>query len=83
MAVSRTQAFQLRAGHKVAHMYSESTVYRYLTDPNLHIPKLWFQHNIDQILKLFGMDHKLTREDVFLGKFLPVLQPFDNTDKLI
>ncbi|KAI0317882.1 hypothetical protein OF83DRAFT_1171602 [Amylostereum chailletii] len=64
--VSRTQAFQLRAGHKVAHLYAESTVYRYLADPTLHVPKMWFQNNIDQILKLYGKEHKLTREDVFL-----------------
>lgn len=63
--MSRTQAFQLRSGHKVAHMYAESTVYRYMED--LSIPKKWFEANIDGILEEYGRDHKLTRGDVFLS----------------
>ncbi|KAI0049057.1 hypothetical protein FA95DRAFT_1538888 [Auriscalpium vulgare] len=60
---SRTQSFQLRAGHKVAYLYAETTMYRYLED--LAVPKKWFQANIDQIMKLYGRERQLTKEDVF------------------
>lgn len=63
--MSRTQSFQLRAGHKVAYLYAETTMYRYLE--NLDVPKKWFQANIDHIMKLYGREHQLTKEDLFLG----------------
>ncbi|KAI0027395.1 hypothetical protein K488DRAFT_90906, partial [Vararia minispora EC-137] len=62
--VSRTHAYQLRAGHKIAHLYAESTIYRYMED--LGVPKAWFIANIDQIMAIYGSAHKLTREDVLL-----------------
>ena len=65
--VSRTHSFQLRAGHKVAYIYAETTIFRYIT--NLDVPKKWFQSNIDHIMKLYGKEHRLTREDIFLGMF--------------
>ena len=63
--MSRTQPFQLREGHKVAYLYAETTLYRYMED--LHVPKQWFQASIDQIVNLYGREHKVTREDVYLG----------------
>jgi len=63
--VSRTHSFQLRAGHKVAYLYAETTMYRYIT--NLDVPKKWFQSNIDNIMKIYGKEQHLTREDIFLG----------------
>ena len=63
--ISRTQSFQLRALHKVAYIYAESTMYRYIT--NVDVPKKWFQSNIDHIMKIYGREQRLTREDIFLG----------------
>jgi hypothetical protein len=40
-------------------------MYRYIT--NLDIPRKWFQSNIDHIMKIYGKDRRLTREDIFLG----------------
>ncbi|KAA1466979.1 hypothetical protein DENSPDRAFT_63475 [Dentipellis sp. KUC8613] len=62
--VSRTQSFQLRAGHKVAYLYAETTLYRFMVD--LSIPKKWFQNNIDNIVKMYGQKHQVTKEDIFL-----------------
>jgi len=62
--VSRTQSFQLRTRHKVAYIYTESTMYRYIT--NVDVPKKWFQSNIDHIMKIYGREQRLTREDIFL-----------------
>lgn len=65
--VGRTHSFQLRAGHKVAYLYTESTIFRYIT--NLDVPKKWFQSNVDHIMKIYGKEQRLTREDIFLGMF--------------
>jgi abelson tyrosine-protein kinase 1 len=63
--ISRTQSFQLRTRHKVAYIYAESTMYRYIT--NVEVPKKWFQSNIDHIMKIYGREQRLTREDIYLG----------------
>ena len=42
-------------------------MYRYIT--NLDVPKKWFQSNIDHIMKIYGREQRLTREDIFLGMF--------------
>jgi abelson tyrosine-protein kinase 1/abelson tyrosine-protein kinase 2 len=65
--VGRTHSFQLRAGHKVAYIYAETTIFRYIS--NLEVPKKWFQSNIDHIMKIYGKEQRLTREDIFLGMF--------------
>lgn len=62
--VSRIHSFQLRAGHKVAYIYAETTIFRYIS--NLDVPKKWFQSNIDHIMKIYGKEQRLTREDIFL-----------------
>lgn len=51
----------------MAYLYAETTVYRYIT--NLDVPKKWFQSNIDHIMKIYGREQRLTREDIFLGMF--------------
>ncbi|THH14319.1 hypothetical protein EW146_g5999 [Bondarzewia mesenterica] len=63
-SVSRTHSFQLRMGHKVAYLYTETTMYRYVED--LDAPKKWFQGSIDHILELYGREHKISKEDVYL-----------------
>lgn len=64
--VSRRYSYPLRAGHKSAFLCTESTNYRYVED--LETPKLWFASNVKQILELYGKEHRLQREDIFLGK---------------
>ncbi|PCH42817.1 hypothetical protein WOLCODRAFT_25573 [Wolfiporia cocos MD-104 SS10] len=63
-AVSRRYSSPLRAGHKVAHLFTESTAYRYVED--LGTPKRWFKANVDAILKIYGEEHRIQREDIFL-----------------
>ena len=66
----RRYAFPLRAGHKAAHLCTESTVYRYID--NLDTPKKWFKANVDAILALYGAQYqyRLSKEDLHLGKYL-------------
>ncbi len=42
-------------------------MYRYITNPD--VPKKWFQSNIDHIMKIYGQEQRLTREDIYLGMF--------------
>ncbi|KZT67854.1 hypothetical protein DAEQUDRAFT_693396 [Daedalea quercina L-15889] len=62
--VSRRYSSPLRAGHKTAHLFTESTAYRYIDD--LGAPKRWFKVNVDAILKEYGDEHRIGREDLFL-----------------
>ena len=63
--VSRRYSSPLRAGHKAAHLFTESTAYRYMED--LGAPRRWFKANVDAILNEFGDEHRIGREDLFLG----------------
>ncbi|KZT05047.1 uncharacterized protein LAESUDRAFT_750759 [Laetiporus sulphureus 93-53] len=63
-AIARQYSTPLRAGHKTAHLFTEATVYNYMKD--LVAAKRWFKANIDCILKLYGPEHHLSREDVIL-----------------
>ncbi|KAI0945901.1 hypothetical protein AcV7_010017 [Taiwanofungus camphoratus] len=63
-SVSRRYTCPLRAGHKAAHLFTESTTYRYMED--LATARKWFKANVDQILKRYGADHAITREDLYL-----------------
>lgn len=42
-------------------------MYRYIM--NTDVPKKWFQSTIDHIMKIYGKEQRLTREDIFLGVF--------------
>ena len=67
----RRESFLLRAGHKCAHMYTESAEYQYMK--MLTTPKAWFKANIDATLKIYGRDHNIQKEDLLLGKwYMPV-----------
>lgn len=71
-AASRRKSFRLRAGHRCAHLYAESTEYHYMK--NVDAARAWFKANIGMILHAYGQAHNIRREDVFLGKsfiFLP------------
>ncbi|KAF9069993.1 hypothetical protein BDP27DRAFT_1362916 [Rhodocollybia butyracea] len=64
-SVSRRYSFPLRAGHKTAHLCTETTMYRYVE--NLDAPKKWFKANVDTILEVFGPQHHIQKEDLFFG----------------
>lgn len=66
--VSRRYSSPLRNGHKTAHLFTESTTYRYVED--LTTPKLWFKANIDHILTLYGKAHSIQKEDIYLGPYI-------------
>ncbi|KAI1781947.1 hypothetical protein LXA43DRAFT_1154470 [Ganoderma leucocontextum] len=62
----------LRRGHKTAHLITESTNYRYLEDLSMPGPKRWFQDNADRILGIYGEEHCISKEDLYLGtSFVP------------
>ena len=63
--LSRRYSSPLRSGHKTAHLFTESTVYRYIED--LATPKKWFKANVDNILQIYGAEHRITKEDLYLG----------------
>ncbi|KAF8147822.1 hypothetical protein B0H34DRAFT_738281 [Crassisporium funariophilum] len=62
--VSRRYSFPLKAGHKTAYLCAETTVYRYLE--SLEAPKKWFQGHADTIMQIYGHQHHLQKEDLFL-----------------
>ena len=64
-AVSRRYSSTLRNGHKAAHLFTESAMYRYIED--LVTPKAWFKANIDHILELYGAEYNIQKEDLYLG----------------
>jgi abelson tyrosine-protein kinase 1 len=47
---------------------TETTNYEYMT--SLDVPKKWFAASIDAILRAYGDEHRLQKEDVFLGAAL-------------
>ncbi|TFK37240.1 hypothetical protein BDQ12DRAFT_214347 [Crucibulum laeve] len=64
MSISRRYSFPLRAGHRVAIMCTETTNYRYLD--SLDAPKKWFRANVDSILKVYGDQHQILKEELFM-----------------
>ena len=66
--VTRRVSFPIRAGQKGAFLYTEITQYQYINDNGLTAPRTWFQENIDQILDVYGKEHHIQKEDVYLGK---------------
>ncbi|PPQ72431.1 hypothetical protein CVT24_003126 [Panaeolus cyanescens] len=62
--VSRRHPFPLKAGHKAAYLHTEITEYHYME--SLDNPKKWFQDNVDEILRVYGFQHQIQKEDLFL-----------------
>lgn len=58
-------SFPIKARQKSAFIYVEQTQYHYMD--NLDTPKKWFEANIERILQLYADDHRLQKEDVYLG----------------
>ncbi|KAG6819733.1 hypothetical protein H0H93_009207 [Arthromyces matolae] len=63
-SVTRRYSFPLRAGHKAAHMFTESTMYHYME--KIEVPKKWFKANVDSIMQIYGNIHHIQKEDLFL-----------------
>lgn len=67
--VSRRYSFPLKAGHKAAFLCTETTEYRYMISEEgqqLDAPKRWFKANVDAIMKIYGAQHQIQREELFL-----------------
>ncbi|KAJ3730506.1 hypothetical protein C8R42DRAFT_650363 [Lentinula raphanica] len=62
-SVSRRYSYPLRAGHKAAHLCTETTMYRYME--NLDAPKKWFKAHVDTVLNIFASQHQIQKEDLF------------------
>lgn len=62
--ISRRHSFSLRAGHKAAFIYAESTMYRYIED--LAAPREWFKANVKAIVKEYAPRHPIQKEDIIL-----------------
>ena len=65
-SVSRRVSFPIRANHKSSFLYVEQTTYKYVEE--LEAPKKWFEANIQTILTIYGKEHRLQKEDVYLSK---------------
>ena len=66
--ISRRYSSPLRTGHKTAHLFTETTLYQYVADPDLSAPRHWFQANVEQILEIYGTEHAIQKEDLMLGE---------------
>lgn len=63
----------LRNGHKTAHLFTELATFHYLDD--LAAPKRWFQAHVNEILRIYGPDHPIQREDILLGQLCELSMP--------
>lgn len=62
--IARRHSFPLRAGHKAAFIYAESTMYRFIED--LTAPKEWFKANVNAIVKEYAPHHPIQKEDIIV-----------------
>lgn len=67
-SISRRYSTPLRTGHKTAHLFTESTRYSYIADPDLVAPRKWFKVYVDHILAIYGTEHSIQKEDLMLGE---------------
>jgi hypothetical protein len=68
--VNRRYMFPLKTGHRAAFLCAETTEYRYLISEEggqLDAPKRWFKANVDTIMKIYGAQHQIQREELCLG----------------
>lgn len=62
----------LKTGHKAAFLCAETPEYRYMISDDggkLDVPKQWFKVNVDTIMKIYGAQHQIQREELFLGRW--------------
>lgn len=62
--IARRHSFPLRAGHKAAFIYAESTMYRFIED--LAAPREWFKANVNAIVKEYAPRHPIQKEDIIV-----------------
>ncbi|KAG1773258.1 hypothetical protein EV702DRAFT_582213 [Suillus placidus] len=62
--ISRRHPFPLRAGHKAAFIYAETTMYRFIDD--LAAPREWFKANVHAIVKEYAPHHPIQKEDIIV-----------------
>ncbi|RPD69755.1 hypothetical protein L226DRAFT_526443 [Lentinus tigrinus ALCF2SS1-7] len=55
----------LRAGHNAANLITDSTNNRYFAD--LSTAKKWFKANVHSILAIYGTEHRILKEMLYLG----------------
>jgi viroplasmin and RNaseH domain-containing protein len=48
-------------------VYTESAEYQYLK--KLDGAKAWFRGNVEQIMNVYGREHNIQKEDLFLGEW--------------
>ncbi|TRM55658.1 hypothetical protein BD626DRAFT_416005 [Schizophyllum amplum] len=60
--VSRRYSYPLRSGHKAAYLCTEAATYRYLVSADA--AKRWFISNVHHVLRAYGQDHHIGREDL-------------------
>lgn len=59
-----SQSKRLYSDEKTAHLFTESTIFRHVKDTRA--PKAWFKGNVNRILSIYGREHDLSREKLFL-----------------
>ena len=64
-SISRRYSYPLRSGHKVAYLCTETATYRYLYSADA--AKRWFVNNVDAVVRAYGRDHHIGKEDLFFG----------------
>ncbi|KAL1669009.1 hypothetical protein GGF50DRAFT_45197 [Schizophyllum commune] len=62
-SISRRYSYPLRSGHKVAYLCTETATYRYLYSADA--AKRWFVNNVDAVVRAYGRDHHIGKEDLF------------------
>lgn len=62
--IAKRLPFDLKAGHKAAYLYTDTTEYRYFE--TLDAAKKWFQSNVDAIMNVYSYRHHIQKEDLFL-----------------
>jgi hypothetical protein len=62
--ILRRVPFPLRAAHKAAFIYTESTIYQFMED--LAAPREWFKANVNAIVKEYAPHHAIQKEDIIV-----------------
>ncbi|KIP06901.1 hypothetical protein PHLGIDRAFT_106442 [Phlebiopsis gigantea 11061_1 CR5-6] len=65
-SISRRYSTPLRNGHKSAYLFTESTMYNYIADPELAAPRKWFNATFHRILEIYGTERSIQKEDLML-----------------
>ncbi|KAL1746636.1 hypothetical protein HDZ31DRAFT_33729, partial [Schizophyllum fasciatum] len=75
-SVARRYSYPLRSGHKVAYLCTEAATYRYLFSADA--AKRWFVANVDAVVRAYGREHHVGKEDLFFGTLVGTLDAADH-----